>query len=45
MRDIFRVKGEQGCFELINNFSEGVVHVFEDDWYKKDDKGRDPWDA
>ncbi len=40
MRDIFRVKGEQGCFELINNFFEGVVHVFEDDWYKKDDKGR-----
>ncbi len=40
LRDIYKAKGEDGCVALIDNFFSAVRSVFENDWYRKDGKGR-----
>ena len=40
LRDIYRLKHDRGCLELVNDFYGAVQNVFADDWYKSDDTGR-----
>ena len=40
MREIFKLKGEDGCLEILNEYFEAVRVVFEDDWFQKDDEKR-----
>ena len=40
LRYIFKTEGQEGCLSFIDNFFSAVRVVFEEDWYRKDGKGR-----
>ena len=40
LRDIFRLEGDEGCLDIVNDFYSAVQQVFEQDWFLKDGSNR-----